>query len=147
MQYESNALAHLTTDHSVVSYTNKKGDDFHISTEGALFKGGQALKALKDTAMLSAFHKAEAGRYRAASDIVSAAFPSMAKAFEKFIGVEPWSSKTTMSLYLDKVEAMRPTNEAKGFTKKQNDAKLFINTLRQVKALARAEDNAFTIEA
>lgn len=147
MQYESNALTHLVTDHSVVSYQNKKGDDFHISTEGALFKGGHALKALKDAAALSAYHKAEAGRYRAASDIVSAAFPAMAKAFEKFLGVEPWSSKTTMALYLDKVEAMRPTNEAKGFTKKQNDAKLFINTLRQVKALARAEDNAFTVEA
>lgn len=147
MHFESNALAHLTTDYSVVSYQNKKGDDFHISTEGALFKGGQALKALKDTAMLSAYHKAEAGRYRAASDIVSAAFPSMAKAFEKFIGVEPWSSKTTMALFLDKVEAMRPTNEAKGFTKKQNDAKLFINTLRQIKALERAADSAFTVEA
>ena len=147
MNYESNALAHLTTDHSVVSYQNKKGDDFYISTEGALFKGGQALKALKDTAMLSAYHKAEAGRYRAASDIVSAAFPSMAKAFEKFIGVEPWSSKTTMALYLDKIEAMRPTNEAKGFTKKQNDAKLFVSQLRTIKALARAEDNAFVVEA
>ena len=143
----TNAVQIFSSDNSVVNYTNKKGDAFNISTEGALFKGGQAIAALKDAAMLSAFHKAEAGRYRAASDIVSAAFPSMAKAFEKFIGVEPWSSKTTMSLYLDKVEAMRPTNEVKGFTKKQNDAKLFINTLRQVKALARAEDNAFVVEA
>lgn len=134
-------------DNSMVNYTNKKGDAFNISTEGALFKGGEALKSLKNSAMLSAFHKAEAGRYRAASDIVSAAFPSMAKAFEKFIGVEPWSSKTTMALFLDKVEAMRPTNEVKGFTKKQNEAKLFINTLRHVKALERAESNAFTVEA
>lgn len=134
-------------DNSMVNYTNKKGDAFNISTEGALFKGGEALKSLKNSAMLSAYHKAEAGRYRAASDIVSAAFPSMAKAFEKFIGVEPWSSKTTMALYLDKVEAMRPTNEVKGFTKKQNEAKMFINTLRQVKALERAESSAFTVEA
>jgi hypothetical protein len=143
----TNSVSIFSADNTAITYHNKKGDAFNISTEGALFKGGQAIAALKDAAMLSAYHKAEAGRYRAASDIVSAAFPSMAKAFEKFIGVEPWSSKTTMSLFLDKVEAMRPTNEVKGFTKKQNDAKLFINQLRSIKALARAEDNAFVVEA
>ena len=143
----TNAIQLFSTDNSAITYQNKKGDAFNISTEGALFKGGQAIAALKDASVLSAYHKAEAGRYRAASDIVSAAFPAIAKAFEKFLGVEPWSSKTTMALYLDKVEAMRPTNEVKGFTAKQVKAREFISLLRQVKALARAEDNAFTVEA
>jgi hypothetical protein len=138
----------FSNDSAVVNYTNKNGDkSFHTSVEGALFKGGQALSALKDAAQLSAYHKAESGRYRAAADILSAAFPSMTKAFEKFMNLEPWASKTTMALYLDKLEAMRPTNEVKGFSKKQNDAKLFINQLRSIKALARAEDNAFIVEA
>jgi hypothetical protein len=143
----TNSIALFATDNTAITYQNKKGDSFNISTEGALFKGGQAIAALKDAAMLSAYHKAEAGRYRAAADIVGAAFPSMTKAFEKFMGLETWASKTTMALYLDKVEAMRPTNEVKGFTKKQTDAKLFINQLRTIKALARAEDNAFVVEA
>lgn len=143
----TNAIQLFTQDNSVVNYTNKKGDAFHITTEGALFKGGQAIAALKDAAMTSAYHKAESGRYRAAADILGAAFPSMTKAFEKFMNLEPWASKTTMSLYLDKLEALRPTNEVKGFTAKQVNARKFINTLRTIKALERAEDNAFIVEA
>jgi hypothetical protein len=141
----NNAISIFSADTSIVSYENKKGDSFSISTEGALFKGGIALRALKDTAMLSAANKAEAGRYRAAADILGAAFPSMAKAFEKFIGLPTWQSKTTMALYLDKLEAIdAPT---KGFNKKQLEAKAFINALRQIKALERATDNAFVVEA
>lgn len=143
----SNSITIFSNDSAVVSYTNKKGDNFTTSVEGALFKGGQALNGLKDAAMLSAFHKAENGKYRAASDILTAAFPSMGKAFEKFMGLETWASKTTMGLYLDKLEAMRPTNEVKGFTAKQVKAREFIGQLRTIKALARAEDNVFVVEA
>ena len=140
-----NAITIFSNDSAVVSYENKKGDQFSISTEGALFKGGIALRALKDTAMLSAAHKAEAGRYRAAADILGAAFPSMAKAFEKFIGLPTWQSKTTMALYLDKLEAIEVP--AKGWSKKQTEARGFIAALRQIKALERAADSAFTVEA
>lgn len=145
MSYEINAYSHFSSDSSVVMYENKKGDQFEISTEGALFKGGIALRALKDTAMLSAAHKAENGKYRASADILGAAFPSMAKAFEKFIGLPTWQSKTTMALYLDKLEAI--AEPQKGWNKKQLEAKAFINALRQIKSLARAEDNAFVVEA
>lgn len=140
-----NAITIFSADNSVVSYENKKGDQFSISTEGALFKGGIALRALKDTAMLSAANKAESGRYRAAADILGAAFPSMAKAFEKFIGLPTWQSKTTMALYLDKLEAI--DEPQKGWNKKQIEARGFINALRQIKALERATDNAFVVEA
>lgn len=140
-----NAITIFSNDSAVVSYENKKGDQFSISTEGALFKGGIALRALKDTAMLSAAHKAESGRYRAAADILGAAFPSMAKAFEKFIGLPTWQSKTTMALYLDKLEAI--AEPQKGWNKKQLEARGFITALRQIKALERAADSAFTVEA
>ena len=141
----SNAIAIFANDSAVVNYANKKGDQFTISTEGALFKGGMALRALKDTAMLSAAHKAESGRYRAAADILGAAFPSLTKAFDKFIGLPTWQSKTTMGLYLDKLEALDEPN--KGWSKKQLEARAFINALRQIKGLERADHNAFGIEA
>lgn len=141
----TNSIAIFANDSSVVNYANKKGDQFTISTEGALFKGGMALRALKDTAMLSAAHKAESGRYRAAADILGAAFPSLTKAFDKFIGLPTWQSKTTMGLYLDKLEALdAPT---KGWSKKQCEARDFIKALRQIKGLERVGDNAFVIEA
>ena len=141
----TNSITIFAADSAVVSYENKKGEAFSISTEGALFKGGIALRTLKDTAMLSAAHKAENGKYRAAADILGAAFPSMAKAFEKFIGLPTWQSKTTMALYLDKLEAIEvPT---KGWSKKQGEAKAFINALRQIKSLERATDSAFIVEA
>jgi hypothetical protein len=82
----SNSVTIFSNDSAVVNFANKKGDQFTISTEGALFKGGQALKALKDAALMSAKHKAEAGRYRAAADILGAAFPSLTKTFDKFVG-------------------------------------------------------------
>ena len=143
----SNSIALFTADTSVISYENKKGDQFSITPEGALFKGGAALRAYKDAGLQSAYHKAENGKYRAASDILGAAFPSMAKAFEKFIGLPTWQSKTTMALYLDKLEAMRPTNEAKGFSKKQLEARDFIQLLRTIKSLEATTDSAFVIEA
>ena len=143
----TNSIQLFTQDNSAITYQNKKGDSFHITTEGALFKGGQAITALKDAAMLSAYHKAEAGRYRAAADILGAAFPAMTKAFEKFMGVETWASKTTMGLYLDKLEALRPTNEVKGFSTKQVKARQFIDQLRTIKALESVTANAFIVEA
>lgn len=143
----THSVSIFNADTSVIAYQNKKGDQFSITPEGALFKGGAALRAYKDAGLQSAYHKAENGKYRAAADILGAAFPSMAKAFEKFIGLPTWQSKTTMALYLDKLEAMRPTNEAKGWSKKQSEARDFIQLLRTIKSLEPATDNAFVIEA
>jgi hypothetical protein len=143
----NNAIAIFSSDTYAITYNNKKGEAFNITPEGALFKGGAALRAYKDVGLQSAFHKAENGKYRAAADILGAAFPSMAKAFEKFIGLPTWQSKTTMALYLDKLEAMRPTNESKGFSKKQLEARDFIQLLRTIKSLEGTTDNAFVIEA
>jgi hypothetical protein len=51
-----------------------------------------------------------------------------------------------MGLYLDKLETLQPS-AAKGWTKKQVEAREFIQHLRTLPALAKAEGNAFTIEA
>lgn len=141
----TNSVALFSNDTAVVSYSNKKGDQFAISTEGALFKGGAALRSLKDAAMLSAHHKAEAGRYRAAADILGAAFPAMTKAFDKFVGSPAWSTKLSMALYLDKLESIDTPN--KGWSKKQVEARAFMQALRTVSALANTNNSTFTVEA
>lgn len=141
----TSSVALFSNDTAVVSYSNKKGDQFAISTEGALFKGGAALRSLKDAAMLSAHHKAEAGRYRAAADILGAAFPTMTKAFDKFVGSPAWSTKLSMALYLDKLESIDTPN--KGWSKKQVEARAFIQALRTVPALANTNNSTFTVEA
>lgn len=140
----SNSIAIFSNDTAVVNFANKKGDQFTISTEGALFKGGAALRSLKDAAMLSAHHKAESGRYRAAADVLGAAFPTMTKAFDKFVGSPAWSTKLTMALYLDKLESLDTPN--KGWSKKQVEARAFIQALRTVPALANS-NQSFIIEA
>lgn len=141
----SNSIAIFSNDAAVVNFSNKKGDQFTISTEGALFKGGAALRSLKDAAMLSAHNKAESGRYRAAADILGASFPTLTKTFDKFVGSPSWTSKLTMALYLDKLESLDAP--AKGWSKKQVEARQFIQALRTLPALAKAESDMFTIEA
>jgi hypothetical protein len=96
-----------------------------------LFKGGAALRALKDVAMQAAFSKAEAGRYRAASDILCASFPSVGKAVDKVIGT-PWSSKTTMATLITAID--RADEPAKGWSKKQLEGRAFISALRTLPA-------------
>lgn len=142
----SNSVTIFSNDSAVVNFSNKKGDQFTISTEGALFKGGNALKALKEAASTSAKHKAESGRYRAAADILGASFPTMTKAFDKFFGAPAWTSKLTMCVYLDKLESLQPT-AAKGWTAKQLEARALIQHLRTLPALAKTESTAFIIEA
>lgn len=141
----TNSIAIFENDSVVVNFQNKKGDSFTASTEGALFKGGAALRALKDTAKLSAYNKAESGRYRASAEIVGAAFPAINKAFESFMGTPAWASKSAMIIMLDKVEAFRP-KEGKAFTAKQVEVLGFVKALRTIKALA-GDTQAVTIDA
>ena len=141
----NNEITIFSNDSAVVNYVTKKGDHIATSTEGALFKGGLALRALKDTAKLSAFHKAESGRYRAASDILAAAFPTLHKAFEKGNGRNVWDSKFTMGLFLDRLEMYRP-KEGRDLTAKQQEAMGFVSALRNVKALA-SDSVGFVVEA
>lgn len=124
-------LTVFANDNAIVSFDDKKGRTHQLSAEGALFKGGAALRALKDVAMLSAHSKAEAGRYRSASDILSAAFPSTARAVDKVIGT-PWANKSAMGTFLMALE--RADEPAKGWSKKQVEARAFISALRALDA-------------
>jgi hypothetical protein len=141
----TNSITVFSNDNSIVTFENKKGVQFALSAEGALFKGGAALVALKDAALLSAFNKARDGKYRSASDVIGASFPSTTKAFEKIIG-NAWANKSTMCSFLSAIERAEPGKS--GYSKKQNEAKGFVAYLREnVPSLAVNPDDAFTINA
>lgn len=118
-----------------IVYMDKKERKFELSNEAALFKGGQALKALKDVALQSAGNKAASGRYRAAADIIAVAFPKQHKAFVSFLNCEPWANASKMSLFIEKCEQAEPG--VKGWTAKQSAARALISAMRRdIPALA-----------
>lgn len=118
-----------------VVFMDKKERKFELSTEAALFKGGAALKALKDVALQVAGNKAAAGRYRAAADILAVAFPKQYKAFTAFLACEPWANASKMALFLEKCEQAEPGKN--GWTAKQHAARELLNAMRRdIPALA-----------
>lgn len=122
-----------------------KGNGRTISAEGALFKGGAALAALKDAALEAALLKAGSGRYRAASDVLCVAFPSVGKAAEKLIGA-PWTNKSTMAALIGAV--LRAEGGKNGYSKKQTEARMLAQALCRLPAFADvAAAQAETIEA
>ena len=140
-----NTITVFADNAALVSYSDKKGNNHEISAEGALFKGGAALASLKDKVMLAAGQKAANGKYRAAADILAAAFTSQSKAFNKLIGT-PWANKTMMSSYLAALERAEPGKN--GYSKKQAEARDFIRALRTIPALAAEKsEGAVTIDA
>lgn len=120
-------------DIGALSFFDRKGNGHTISAEGALFKGGAALAALKDAALEAALIKAGSGRYRAASDILCAAFPSIGKAAEKLTGT-PWANKSTMGTLINAVRRAEPGKN--GYTKKQAEARMLANALESLPAFA-----------
>lgn len=122
----SNAVIVFADNSSAISFSNKKGDMFAMSPEGALFKGGAAMAALKDAVMLAAGSKAANGKYRAAADIIATAFPAHTKGFEKFVGT-PWANKSAFVSYLNSIAML--SAPVKGFSKKQLAVQDFILAL------------------
>lgn len=110
----------------VVVFETKKGQ-VGITAEGALFKGGAALRAMKDQALLSAGQKAMGGRYRAACDVILAAFPSVGRAFEA-LNITPWANKAAFQTLVASVRRFTP-KEGKELSTKQRNALLFISAL------------------
>lgn len=133
----------FAADSALIAFADKKGNAHEMSAEGALFKGGAALAALKDKVMLEAGHKAANGKYRAAADILAAAFPSVAKGFEKLIGT-PWANKSAMTSYLAAIERAEPSKN--GYTVKQVAALAFVKALRTVPALTKVDGTPDTID-
>lgn len=135
------AITVFSNDSSIVTFEDKKGCARNISAEGALFKGGLALKALKDVAVGSAYDKAINGKFRAATDIMSAAFPSTSKAFEKIMG----SAHANKSAFLSFISAIERAEGGKnGFTSKQLEVRGFCQALRELDSF---KGDAFTINA
>lgn len=135
------AITVFSNDSSIVEFKDKKGDKQNMSAEGALFKGGLALKALKDVAVKSALDKAINGKYRAAVDVMTAAFPATGKAFEKIMG----SAFANKSAFLSFIAAIERAEGGKnGFNAKQLEIRGFCQALRNVDSF-KSTDEAFTI--
>jgi len=140
-----NEISVFSTDStSTVIYMDKKERRFELSNEAALFKGGQALKALKDVALQVAGNKAASGRYRAAADILAVAFPKQHKAFVGFLNCEPWANSSKMCLFIEKCEQAEPGKN--GWTAKQQSARALMQAMRQAIPALKAE-TAQVIEA
>ena len=135
----------LFVTNGLVSFADKKGAAHEITAEGALFKGGEALAALKDAALDIALAKAHNGKYRAAADILTAAFPSQAKAYAKLFQAAPWANKTEFASFIGAMENAAPGKN--GWTKKQAVARSLLAALRGIPAFARAADEAETVDA
>ena len=121
-----------------LAFFDKKGNGHTITAEGALFKGGAALAALKDAALEAALIKAGNGKFRAASDVLCAAFPSIGKAAEKLIGT-PWANKSTMATLIHAVQRAEPGKSGE-FSKKQTEARMLCNALCSLPAFATARE-------
>lgn len=127
-----------------LTYEDRKGALHAITAEGCLFRGGLAVLALKEAALESALVKAGNGRYRAAADIIAAAFPGAYRAADKCVGT-PWANKTTMQTLLG---AVRNTKEpAKKWSAKQAKVRLLCAALDNIPALKVEAAEPVTIEA
>ena len=147
MQNATNTVTVFAAESVAITFKDKKGAQHSVSAEGALFKGGAALAALKDKVLLEAGNKAANGKYRAAADILAAAFSSTAKSFEKMIGT-PWTNKVTMNSFLSAIERAAAERVAAGkLTAKQAQAMTFVKALRTIPSLAAEGAAPVTIDA
>lgn len=130
-------------EHSaVVSYFDKKGTCHGITPHGALFKGGEAIKALKDAALDGAFKLAENGRYRAAYDVLGAAFPRTAKQCDEVMSTVAWGNKANFTVFVGAVLRVVP-KAGKDLNAKQRTARTLaveLDTLLNPVVEEQAED-------
>lgn len=131
-------------DAGALTFADKKGSLHSITAEGALFKGGAALAALKDAALEAALIKAQNGRYRAAADVLTAAFPAIGKAADKLIGTT-WANKSTMGTLVNAILRAEPGKSGE-FSKKQSEARMLANALAQLPAFRVEPEKAEVIE-
>lgn len=123
----STAIATIDFNSHAVTYAGPKGVEKSIHVVSSIIVGGKALKACRDVAIIAAIKAAEGGRYRAAADVLSDAFPKAAKGFVEYVG-SPWANKATFTLFLTKIDAAMPG--PKGWTKKQLTARDMLAALR-----------------
>lgn len=134
----------LITSSGLVSFIDKKNVGHEVTVEGALFKGGAALTALKDAALSLALAKAHNGKYRAAFDVLCASFPSRYKAYCKLYSTEAWANKTEFASFLHAMEGAEPGKN--GWTKKQIEGRSLMAALRGIPAFVRAVEESEVVE-
>lgn len=133
------------TEGHIVGWVDKKGNTRELTMEGALWKGGDALKQLKSEASASAQAKAVGGRYRAAYDIFTVAFPSIAKALETLhIGL-PYANKSSMATVLLSVLGQKP-KAGKEFSAKQREALELARSMLDIPAFSHLRPQGEVIE-
>jgi hypothetical protein len=143
----TNTVTIFTAEAVTITFKDKKGATHAVSPEGAIFKGGAALAALKDKVLLEAGNKAANGKYRAAAEILAAAFSTTAKSFEKLIGT-PWANKAAMCSFINAIERAAAERVAAGkLTAKQEQAMAFVKALRTIPSLAAEDGTPVTIDA
>lgn len=134
-----------TASNAVVSFFDKKNVAHELTFEGAVHKGGAALVAVKDMVTELALSKCVNGKYRAAAEIISIAFPSVLKAYTKHFKNQPWSNKEEFVSFLRMVENAEPGKSGK-FNAKQESALCLLSAVRNIPSLARPVCEAVTIE-
>jgi len=140
----TNEISTLMND-SLVAFASKKGDLQQITAEGAVFKGGVALAALKDSLLEVALIKAGHGKYRAASDILVAAYPAVAKKVEGYHETPAWAKKFVFLDLVKKCDAALPGKN--GYTKRQQTCRLFLAALKNTLGVVAPAEVVETAEA
>ena len=140
MSNSQNQVTVRSSFDGVVSYNVKAGKDgtaiAELTSEAALIKGGAALTALKDLALEVALSKAVNGKYRAASEILTVAFPAQAKAFDRLYGAIPWGTKATMLSYIEAMENAKPGKSGE-WNKRQVAARALMSAMRNLPAFRK----------
>ncbi len=139
------AITVFSNESALVHYEDSKGRSLAISAEGAIIKGGKVLMSLiRDAALESALTKAGNGKYRAAADVLSAAFPSIGKSAEKLLGTV-WANKTNMATMIAAVLRAEPSD--KGWNSKQTLARALARELADLPAFEDIVAKGEVIEA
>lgn len=127
------AISAENTEGAMVQWIDKKGNTRELTTEGALWKGGDALKQLKTEALQAALTKAVGGRYRAAYDVLIVAFPSIDKALATLHIGTPWGNKASMGTVLMSVMGQKP-KAGKDYSAKQKEALALARAMTNIPA-------------
>lgn len=134
------------TQPATVDYTDKKGRVHGLTVEGAMFGPSAAVAAARSEAVQSATVKAAHGKYRAAAEILAGAFPTKARAFEKFHGEEPaWANKARFTAFV--LGVATATQGKNGWTAKQSEARLLIVALGKLPGFQIDAPSGEVIEA
>lgn len=123
----------------LIAFADKKGSLHSLTLEGAVFKGGKVvMDQIKDAMMNLALLKAGNGKYRAAVDVLSVAFPKVAKAYSTlYAGKDPWQNKAAFTAFVDACIVHKAPE--KGWSTKQAQARILLSALSKLLTATEAK--------